>query len=70
MFEGLKNKTHNSRDGVPYGVPHGRGPNLLIWNTDEVEPQSALHDRVDDVRSACRALTRDRLGELGLRVWF
>ena len=37
VFEGLKNQPHNSLDGVPYGVPHGRGPNLLMWNTDEVE---------------------------------
>ena len=34
IFEGLKNKSHNSLNGVPYGVPHGRGPNLLIYNTD------------------------------------
>ena len=40
VFEGLKNQAHNSLDGVPYGVPHGRGPNLLVWNTDEVEPQT------------------------------
>jgi putative spermidine/putrescine transport system substrate-binding protein len=42
IFEGLKNKTHNSLDGVPYGVPHGRGPNLLMYNTEEVtaEPTS------------------------------
>jgi putative spermidine/putrescine transport system substrate-binding protein len=36
IFEGLKNKAHNSLDGVPYGVPHGRGPNLLMYNTDVV----------------------------------
>jgi len=42
IFEGLKNKTHNSLDGVPYGVPHGRGPNLLMYNTDVVtEPQTS-----------------------------
>ena len=35
VFEGLKDQPHNSLDGVPYGVPHGRGPNLLIWNTEE-----------------------------------
>jgi putative spermidine/putrescine transport system substrate-binding protein len=40
VFEGLKNQPHNSLDGVPYGVPHGRGPNLLAWNTEEVEPQT------------------------------
>lgn len=36
VFEGLKLKEHNSLDGVPYGIPHGRGPNLLMWNTDEI----------------------------------
>jgi len=40
IFEGLKLQAHNSLDGVPYGVPHGRGPNLLIWNTDEVDAQT------------------------------
>ena len=36
IFEGLKNKTHNSLNGVPYGIPHGRGPNLLMYNTEEI----------------------------------
>ncbi|TAK01980.1 MAG: extracellular solute-binding protein [Chloroflexota bacterium] len=36
VFEGLKNKAHNSKDGVAYGVPHGRGPNLLAYNTEVV----------------------------------
>jgi putative spermidine/putrescine transport system substrate-binding protein len=40
VFDGLKNQPHNSLDGVPYGVPHGRGPNLLAWNPDEVETQT------------------------------
>jgi putative spermidine/putrescine transport system substrate-binding protein len=34
VFEGLKNQAHNSVDGVPYGVPHGRGANLLMYNTN------------------------------------
>jgi putative spermidine/putrescine transport system substrate-binding protein len=34
VFEGLKNKPHNTQNGVNYGVPHGRGPNLLVYNTD------------------------------------
>ena len=29
VFEGLKDQPHNTVDGVPYGVPHGRGANLL-----------------------------------------
>jgi putative spermidine/putrescine transport system substrate-binding protein len=36
VFEGLKNQPHNSVDGVPYGVPHGRGANLLAARTDVV----------------------------------
>ena len=35
IFEGLKLQPHNSVDGVPYGVPHGRGANVLLYNTDE-----------------------------------
>jgi putative spermidine/putrescine transport system substrate-binding protein len=38
VFEGLKNQPHNSKDGVPYGVPHGRGANLLLYNTEAVTP--------------------------------
>ena len=36
VFDGLKNKPHNSHDGVNYGVPHGRGPNLLAYNTEVI----------------------------------
>jgi putative spermidine/putrescine transport system substrate-binding protein len=36
VFEGLKLQEHNSLDGVPYGTPHGRGPNLLMWNTEVI----------------------------------
>ena len=38
VFEGLKNQPHNTVDGVPYGVPHGRGANLLMYNTEQVDP--------------------------------
>jgi putative spermidine/putrescine transport system substrate-binding protein len=36
VFEGLKNKSYNSVDGVGYGVPHGRGPNLMVWNNEDI----------------------------------
>ncbi len=39
VFEGLKNQPHNTVAGVPYGVPHGRGANLLMFNTDVVTPE-------------------------------
>jgi putative spermidine/putrescine transport system substrate-binding protein len=32
--EGIKGKDYNSLDGEPYGVPHGRGPNYLMFRTD------------------------------------
>ena len=34
----LKDQPYNTFDGVHYGVPHGRGANVLIWNTDDVSP--------------------------------
>jgi putative spermidine/putrescine transport system substrate-binding protein len=36
IFPALKDKPYNTFDGVHYGVPHGRGSNLLMWRTDEV----------------------------------
>lgn len=36
VFPDLKLQSFNSVSGVPYGVPHGRGANLLMWNTDKV----------------------------------
>jgi len=38
VFEGLKNQPHNTVDGKAYGVPHGRGANLLMYNKDVVKP--------------------------------
>jgi putative spermidine/putrescine transport system substrate-binding protein len=34
IFEGLKLQPWNSADGKPYGIPHGRGANLLVFNTE------------------------------------
>jgi putative spermidine/putrescine transport system substrate-binding protein len=34
VFEQLKNQPWNSVDDQPYGVPHGRGANLLVYNTE------------------------------------
>jgi len=38
VFESLKNQPWNTVDGKPYGIPHGRGANLLMWRTDKVKP--------------------------------
>jgi len=37
IFPALKDQPHNTVDGVHYGIPHGRGANLLMWNTDEIK---------------------------------
>jgi putative spermidine/putrescine transport system substrate-binding protein len=36
VSDGLKDQVYNSLDGEPYGVPHGRGPNYLMFNTEVV----------------------------------
>ena len=51
VFEGLKNQPHNTVDGVSYGVAHGRGANLLIWNKDDVTPAPTTWDVVWDASS-------------------
>jgi putative spermidine/putrescine transport system substrate-binding protein len=38
IFPDLKNKPWNSVKGQMYGIPHGRGANLLMWRTDKVKP--------------------------------
>jgi putative spermidine/putrescine transport system substrate-binding protein len=48
VFDTLKNKVHNSKDGQAYGVPHGRGPNLLMYNTDEIPAAPTSWDGVFD----------------------
>ncbi|MEV6303024.1 ABC transporter substrate-binding protein [Actinoplanes sp. NPDC051861] len=51
VFEGLKNKTWNSVDGVAYGAPHGRGANLLMYRTDTVNPAPTSWGAVFDPAS-------------------
>ncbi|MCB0984567.1 MAG: extracellular solute-binding protein, partial [Ilumatobacter sp.] len=34
IFDGLKLQPWNSVDGKPMGIPHGRGANLLVYNTE------------------------------------
>lgn len=46
VFSGLKDKAHNSMGGMPYGVPHGRGANVLMWNTAAVTTAPTSWDPV------------------------
>jgi putative spermidine/putrescine transport system substrate-binding protein len=36
VFAQLKNQPFNSVNGQMYGIPHGRGANLLMWRTDKI----------------------------------
>ncbi len=36
VFADLKGRSFNTIDGVAYGVPQGRGANLLMWNTQRI----------------------------------
>ena len=38
IFDDLKNQPYNTFDGTNYGIPHGRGANLLMWNSNDVKP--------------------------------
>jgi putative spermidine/putrescine transport system substrate-binding protein len=38
VFSGLKDKPHNTVGGMHYGIPHGRGANLLMYRSDKVKP--------------------------------
>jgi putative spermidine/putrescine transport system substrate-binding protein len=52
VFPGLKDKDWNSVGGVPYGIPHGRGANLLMYNTEKVSPAPTSWAAVFDQASA------------------
>ena len=51
VFEGLKDQPHNSVEGASYGVPHGRGANLLMYRTDVVTPAPTSWSVVFDPNS-------------------
>jgi putative spermidine/putrescine transport system substrate-binding protein len=51
VYDGLKDQPHNSVDGQMYGVPHGRGANLLMWRTDKVTPAPTSWGVVFDANS-------------------
>lgn len=52
VFDALKMKPWNSVNGVSYGVPHGRGANLLMYRTDKVKPAPDSWSAVFDQASA------------------
>jgi putative spermidine/putrescine transport system substrate-binding protein len=54
IFEALKNKPWNSVAGVPYGIPHGRGANLLMYDTNDVKPAPTSWSAVFDEAEASK----------------
>ncbi len=48
VFDALKLQPWNSVNGVGYGVPHGRGANLLMYRTDKVSPAPTSWSAVFD----------------------
>ncbi|MET0715269.1 MAG: ABC transporter substrate-binding protein [Mycetocola sp.] len=51
IYDFLKMQSWNSVDGQSYGVPHGYGANLLMYNTEEVTPAPTSWDVVFDKAS-------------------
>jgi putative spermidine/putrescine transport system substrate-binding protein len=52
VFPSLKMQAWNSVNGVAYGIPHGRGANLLMYRTDKVSPAPTSWSAVFDKASA------------------
>jgi putative spermidine/putrescine transport system substrate-binding protein len=51
VFSGLKGQSYNTVGGLGYGVPHGRGANLLAWRSDIVTPDPDSWGVVFDANS-------------------
>ena len=54
IFSDLKDQPYNTFDGVNYGIPHGRGANLLMWNSDDVKPAPTSWDVMLDPKKAAK----------------
>jgi putative spermidine/putrescine transport system substrate-binding protein len=52
IFSDLKNQPYNTFGGVHYGIPHGRGANLLMWRTDRIHPGPASWSIILDPKQA------------------
>jgi putative spermidine/putrescine transport system substrate-binding protein len=51
IFPALKDQPYNTVDGIHYGIPHGRGANLMMWNEDVVTPAPDSWSVVFDANS-------------------
>ena len=59
VFPQLKNQDFNSVNGQMYGIPHGRGANLLMWRSDKVttplDSWSAVFDQGSQYKGSLTA---------------
>jgi putative spermidine/putrescine transport system substrate-binding protein len=51
IYAGLKNQYWNSAGGKMYGIPHGRGANILMWNPKVVKQAPTSWSAVFDKNS-------------------
>src|SRR5438067_4168299 len=54
IFPDIKNQPYNTFGGVHYGIPHGRGANLLMWRMDHVQPGPASWSVILDPAQAAK----------------
>jgi putative spermidine/putrescine transport system substrate-binding protein len=54
IFDDLKDQPYNTFDGTNYGIPHGRGADLLIWNSDKVKPDPTSWSVILDPKEAAK----------------
>jgi putative spermidine/putrescine transport system substrate-binding protein len=54
VFPDIKDQPYNTFDGVHYGIPHGRGANLLMWNTNDVKPAPKSWSVILDPKQAAK----------------
>jgi putative spermidine/putrescine transport system substrate-binding protein len=54
VFSDIKDQPYNTFDGTNYGIPHGRGANLLMWNKNVVEPAPRSWDVMLDPSKASK----------------
>ena len=54
VFADLKDQVYNTFEGHPYGIPHGRGANLLMWNKNDVNPAPSSWEVTLDPKVAAK----------------
>jgi putative spermidine/putrescine transport system substrate-binding protein len=59
VYAGLKDQPFNSVDGQMYGIPHGRGANILMWRSDKIKTPldswSAVFDQASQYKGKVTA---------------